>query len=266
MSTKFNRNDPNAPDDQLFANDFIADLNGVEGDQRQALIDLHAMPCIISGLAVTVNSVDDTLFDVAAGVAYDNEGYRMEIPSAETSVSGADTTNNAINYICVRHKYSYNDGRAAYKTGVQYNSRRNDDWEIVVRTEAQGIQDDDVCLATSTGDGSAISVSTDNRTSPDFGGSADTTPPMTVTGVTLTTGPESSLIHSSVSSQIISDFFPVKSWIKIVWNQVTDPSGIKEYQVELVPLDNSNNELPGYLTTQKVAYAPAAPGGPQYGI
>lgn len=263
MSTKFNRNDSNAEDDQFFADDYKVDLNGVEEDLRNINVDLHAMPCIVSGLAVTVNAGDDTKFDISAGIAYDNEAYGFEIPSAQSAISGADIANGAINYICARHKYSYSNSRNAYKTGVLYNSRKYDDWEIIVRTEAQGIQNDDVCLATSTGDGSAISVSTENRTEPDFGGAVDTTPPMKVTGVALTTGPESDLKHSSVASRMIDDNFPVKAWIKATWNEVTDPSGIREYQVELIPLNNSDAELPDYLQTQKVAYAPKAPGGPE---
>lgn len=263
MSTKFNRNDSNVTDDQFFADDYKVDLNGVEGDIRVINTDLHAMPCIINGLVVTVNAGDDTKFDISAGIAYNNDAYKIEIPSIQSANSGADIANGTINYICVRHKYSYSSSRYAYKTGVQYYGRKYDDWEIVVRTEAQGIQDDDVCLATSTGDGSAISVSTENRTEPDFGGAVDTTPPMKVTGVVLTTGPESDLKHVSVASQIIDDNFPVKAWIKATWNEVTDPSGILEYQVELIPLNDSDTELPAYLQTQKVAYAPKAPGGPE---
>ena len=264
MSTKFNRNDSHAADDRFYLDDYRCDLNGVEEDQRTALVDLHAMPCIIKGLAVTVNAGDDTLFDVAAGIAYDRYGYRVEVPAAQTGNPGADTTAGAENYLCLRHKYTLDVGRAAYKTGMQYNTRKYDDFEIVIRTEAEGLQDGDICLGLSTGNGSGISVSTDNRVSPDYGGAADTTPPMTVTGVALATGAESSLVHSAVAAQLITDGVPVRAWIKVTWNQVSDPAGIREYQVEMVPLDNSDNELPEYLITRKVAYAPTAPGGPQY--
>lgn len=264
MSTKFNRNDSNAADDQFYADDYKTDLNGVEEDLRTSLGDLHAMPCIISGLVLTVNTGDDSLFDVSAGIAYEEDGYRIEIPSDQSANSGADITNGATNYICVRHKYSYDTNRNAYKTGVLWDTRKFDDFEIVVRTEAQGIQNGDVCLGTSTGNGSGISVSTENRTQPDFSGTADTTPPMKVTGLILATGAEPSLVHGSVESQIVEDDLPVRAWIKVTWNEVTDPSGIKEYQVELVPLDDSNEELPVYLQTQTVKYAPTAPGGPEY--
>jgi len=261
MSTKFNRNDSNAADDQFFADDYKIDLNGVEEDLRTSLKDLHAMPCIIDGLIVTVNTGDNTLFDISAGTAYDEDGYRIYISGDELANSGADTTNGAINYICVRHKHSYNVGRAAYKTGVQYNSRKYDDFEIVVRTEAQGIQDGDICLATSTGDGTNISVSTENRTQPDFSGAVDTTPPMRVTGVILTTDAEPSLLQTVIASQMVDDHIPVKSFIEVTWDEVTDPSGIKEYQVELMPLDNSDDEIATKLQAQTVTYSPSAPGG-----
>jgi hypothetical protein len=264
MSTKFNRNDANAGEDKFYIGDYKADLNGIEEDIREANKLLHQMPCIISGLVVTVNSGDDSLFDVSAGEAFDEDANIIDMPSAETAVDGADVTDDAINYICIRHKYSYDNGRAAYKTGTMYYSAIYDDYEIVVRTEAGGLQEGDVCLATSTGDGTGISVSTDNRTTPDFSGAADTTPPMKVTGVKLATGPEPGLIHSSVSAQLIDDHYPVLSYIEVTFNEVNDPSGIKEYQVELIPLDNSDDEQPEYLMTQAIKYAPTAPGGPEY--
>lgn len=268
MSTKFNRNDSNAEDDQFYAEDYKTDLNGVEEDLHTSLGDLHAMPCIISGLVLTVNAGNDDLFDVSAGVAYDEDGYRIEIPSNQLANSGADITDEAENYICVRHKHSYDTSRNAYKTGVLWDTRKFDDFEIVVKTEAQGIQAGDVCLGTSTGDGSSISVSTDNRTQPDFSGAADTTPPMKVTSVAATTGDEPDSVYNAaanpIASQMIEDPTPARAWIKVVWNQVTDPSGISEYQVELIPLDDNDDEIPELLEAQSVKYSPTAPGGPDY--
>jgi len=259
MSTKFNRNDVNVSDDQFYAEDYQTDLNGVEEDLRTVLTDLHAMPAIISGLTLAVNGGDDTLFDISAGVAYDEDGYRIALPSNQTANSGADTTDGAVNYICIRHKYSMDTSRNAYKTGVLYNTRKYDDFEIVVRTEAQGIQDGDVCVGTSTGvGGTSISVSTDNRTQPDFSGAADTTAPAKVTGVALTTGAEPSLIYNGVSKpiadQLVQDDLPSKAWIQAQWEPIVDPSGIREYQIEIIPLDDDDNELPDYLESAKVNY------------
>ena len=265
MSTKFNRNDSNAGNDKFYIGDYREDINAIENDIREMNKALHQMPCIISGLVVTVNSGNQTLFDVSGGMAFDNEAKFILLPPAgETAVTGADITNEAINYVCIRHKSSYKTNRPAYKTGYSYPTKIYDDYEIVVRTEAGGLQDGDVCLATTTGNGTGISVSTDNRTSPDYSGAADTTPPMKVTGVTLTTGAEPALVHSSVSDQLIDDHYPVTCWIGVSFNQVTDPSGIREYQVEMIPLDNYDNELPEYLLTQSIKYAPSAPGGPDY--
>lgn len=271
MSTKFNRNDSNAADDQFYADDYKTDLNGVEEDLRTSLGDLHAMPCIISGLVLTVNTGDDSLFDVSSGLAYDEDGYRIEIPSDQLANSGADTANGAINYICVRHKNSYDTSRNAYKIGVSWNTRKFDDFEIVVRTEAQGVQAGDVCLGTSTGNGSGISVSTENRTQPDFSGAVDTAPPAKVTGVNLLTGDEPTYIFNDpanpISSQVIDDFTPARAWIKVTFNEVTDPSGIREYQVELIPLYYEVSEVvekEDLIQSQTINYSPAAPGGPEY--
>jgi hypothetical protein len=259
MSTKFNRNDANVADDQFYASDYQEDLNGVEEDQRAALTDLHAMPCIISGLALTVYAGDDSLFDISAGAGYDEDGYRVSLGSNQLANSGADTTDGAINYICVRHKYSTSDTRDAYKTGVVYYTRKYDDFEIVVRTEAQGLQAGDICVGTSTGQsGTSISVSTDNRTQPDFSGAADTTSPAKVTGVGITTGAEPNLIYDGsgkqIASELVADDLPSRAWIKVQWDSVTDPSGIRQYEVEMVPLDSSDNELPEYLESAVVSY------------
>lgn len=259
MSTKFNRNDSNVSDDQFYASDYQEDLNGVEEDLRTVLTDLHAMPCIVSGLVLTVNTGDDTLFDISAGIGYDEDSYRVTLASDQLANSGADTTDGVINYICIRHKYSTDTSRNANKTGVLYNTRKYDDFEIVVRTEAQGIQAGDICVGTSTGQGgTSISVSTDNRTQPDFSGATDTTAPAKVTGIVATTGPEPNLIYNGTGKQIadelVADDLPSRAWIKVQWDSITDPSGIKQYEVEMIPLDSSDNELPEYLESAKVSY------------
>jgi len=259
MSTKFNRNDSNVSDDQFYASDYQADLNGVEEDLRTVLTDLHAMPAIITGLTLTVNGGDNTLFDISAGVAYDEDGYRINLSTNQVGNSGADTTNGVANYICVRHKYSMDNSRNAYKTGVVYNTRKYDDFEIVIRTEAEGLQDGDVCIGTSTGQGgTSISVSTDNRTQPDFSGATDATAPAKVTGIILTTGPEPNLIYNGagnpIADQLVKDDLPSRAWIKVQWYQISDPSGIRQYEIELVPLDDGDNELPDYLESAKISY------------
>ncbi len=264
MSTKFNRNDSNAGDDKFYLPDYVADLNGVEQDLRDYNLALHEMPCIISGLEVTVNPGDDDLFDVSAGLAFDNAARRIELPVGLVGEPGADTTDGAINYICIRHKYSYSDSRNAYKTGAAYYTRKYDDYEIVIRTEAQGIQTGDVCLATSTGTGTGITLDTDDRTQPDFSGGGDTTAPMKVTGVTLGTGADPTIMYPLIADQFIDDDRPVPTFVKVTFNEVSDASGIKEYQVELVPLNGSDQEIPEYLTSQTIKYAPTAPGGPDY--
>ena len=264
MSTKFNRNDSSANDDEFYLGDYQGDINGIEGDLRDHTKAFHEVPCIISGFIVTVNTSDDDLFDVTAGQAFDEDAKIIIQPDDLTAVEGADIADGAINYICVRHKYSYSDSRNAYRTGVLYNTRKYDDYEIVVRTEAGGIQTGDICIATATGNGTGISISTDDRCSPDFGGTSDTNPPMKVTGVSLETGAEQSLIHPSVSSQFHANNEVVKAYITVTFNEVSDPSGISEYQVEMVPLDNSDDEQVELLSSQTIKYSAEAPGGPEY--
>jgi hypothetical protein len=261
MSTKFNRNDSNAADDQLYLDDYRNDLNGVEEDHRTGIADLHAVPAIISGLSVTLNA-NNTSVDVAAGVAYDKDAYRIEVASAELAIP-VDTTLDAINYICIKHVYSYGSSRTAYKTGVLFNATKYDDFQIDVKTEAEGPPSTleaagYVVLATTTGTGSSVSISIDDRTKPDYSGEEDTSPPAQVINVSASTGPESSLVYNAagnpIADQMVEDDLPARAWIRVSFSPVSDPSGISRYEIEMVPLDDSDAELPDYLESAQINY------------
>lgn len=257
MSDKFNRNDANTADDQFYIGDYQTDINGLEEDHRLGLGDFHQMPCIISGLAVTLDS-DALTLDISAGIAYDNSARRINMIGSTGEIS-PDITLNAINYICLAHDDAYSSPRNAYRTGLVYNALKSDFYQLVAVAESEGPPAaleaaGYVVLATTTGTGTSLTISSIDRTSPDFGGAEDVMAPPQVTGITLATGSEISLIYPVILGQFVPDDIPSGSFITVAWNQVSDPSGILRYEIEMVPLDGSNNELPDYLESAVVAY------------
>jgi hypothetical protein len=261
MSTKFNRGNINAADDQFYHDDYKDDVDGLEEDLRTVTTDMNDCPCILSGLAVSIN-VNLTSVNVSAGVGYDNEGYRVNVAISETGFA-VDTTLNAVNFVCISHVYTDSDSRNAYKTGVLYNTRRSDDYVVSIKLEADGPADvleeaGYIVLAKTTGTGTTILLSTAERTTPDFSGNRDTDAPPQVIGLALTTGDEPSLIYNGsgnpIMAQMISHGEIARAWIKVAWIPVSDISGIKEYEVEVIPLDSSDAELPDYLQSETVSY------------
>jgi hypothetical protein len=261
MSEKYNRGNIIAVDDQFYFEDYIADIDGLEEDIRTTVMDLQDVPAIISGLAITLN-IGGGSVDISAGVAYDKDARRISIPEAETALA-VNTTLNAINYVCIKHKYSLSDARNAYRTGVRYYTRKYDDYELAVKTEAEGPPEDleaagYVVLASTTGTGSGVAISYINRTSPDLSGTLDIGAPAQVTGLSLTTSDEPSLIYNSGDNPILTQMITApdihKAFIRVEWDPITDPSGISHYEVELIPINDSDQELPNYLESARVGY------------
>ena len=162
MSTRFNRNDANVPDDRLFADDFIDDQNGQDADLLQILKDIGCLPCIGYGLGVASKSEVDHKVEVSAGWAYDTDGHRITITSAQEVV--LTNTSGGNNYIILTHLFATDTARNAHRTGTEYQTRKHNSFQLAVQSSAPGA--DDICLANckQTGTG-AITVETGCRLS-----------------------------------------------------------------------------------------------------
>jgi len=143
MNTRFNRNDDNVKDDRLFCADFQVDQNGQDADILQTAKDFGCLPCIGSGLGVTSLSEPDHKVQIAAGWAYDADGNRITISSAQEAV--LDDTTGGNNYVILSHQFVLSDNRNAHRTGVSYPTRKSSSFVITVQGTAPGV--DDVCLA-----------------------------------------------------------------------------------------------------------------------
>jgi hypothetical protein len=258
MSEKYNRNDATASKDVQKLSDYVKDLNGVEEDERDFRSDIYPTGVIVSGLTVYNNETPDQYVNIAddpddpqfGGVAYDEYGERIYLPNPAGGIE-VDTTQDAVNYACVRHKYSYVDTRAAKKDGTQWFVTKYDDFEIVVRTQAEGIQEGDICLAKTTGQGSSVTISFEERHSPDLSGGSDAMGPPKVYGVAVTTGLESDNMIPAILTTYQHNPAPKFCWVKVEWIPVTDPSGIREYEVTLTPVDSQGDEAINQMIVAK---------------
>lgn len=143
MSIRFNRNDANVPDDRLFTADYQVDQNSQDSEMRQKIVDFGCVPCIGSGLTVTSKSEPDHKVEVAIGYAYDKDGYRVTIESAQEVV--LTNTAGGNNYILLKYKSVTSDNRPAHYTGVSYPTRITDSFEFTVQATAPAV--DDIVLA-----------------------------------------------------------------------------------------------------------------------
>jgi hypothetical protein len=210
---------------------------------------------------VTLNA-NNISVNVVAGKSYDINALRIVMALAYNALP-VDTTLGAINYVCIKHIYEYSGQRGAYKTGASFYANKYDSYALEVKTQAQGPPSaleaaGYVVLATTTGTGSSVTISTSDRTKPDFSGAEDLTAPSQVIGVTLATGPEPSLVYNGASnpiaSMMVEDDLPVRAYIQVNWAAVIDPSGIARYELELVPLEDDDTELPDYLESARLGY------------
>jgi hypothetical protein len=252
MSVKFNRNDDNAKDDEFYLNpDYRDDLNGVEEDLRDHTGDFHPLPCIISGLNCTTD--DDVDVDVSAGVAYDEDGYRIEVPTDQLGI--VITLDGNPNWICARHKSEYSrypSNRRAVLTGAIWNNRKGDGFEIVVRDSESWPQPGDVTLVKATYTGGVIVFDTTDRTSPDFGGQ-ETTVPGKVTGVNVWQGEELRDAVDQINVLAVEDTFPVRAWLRITCNRLTGSVPIAYYEFVVTALDYQGTEYFMLVMTRRVA-------------
>lgn len=145
MSERFNRDDPSVKDDRLFVTDFQVDQNAQDEDISRLVKDLGCLPCIGGGLEVTSLSEPDHKVQVAIGWAYGVDGgygRRITVSSAQETV--LTDTAGGDNYIVIAHKFVTDTPRNAHRTGVEYQTRKKDSFEITVKSS---LETGDICLA-----------------------------------------------------------------------------------------------------------------------
>lgn len=159
MSTKYNRNNANTADDYLYNDDYKVDLNGVEQDDREQTKDFELLPCIVSGLTLIPSAYPSTNVTVTPGPARDKDGRRIQI--ATSQIVQITDTGGGNNYVILSHKYSTDTPRKAINTGVEYDTRKYDDFELTV---ASTYNQDDIVLGNVKVEGSENVLYTEERT------------------------------------------------------------------------------------------------------
>jgi len=153
MSTRFNRDDPSVKDDRLFVTDFQVDQGGQDEDLLQIAKDFGCLPCIGNGLVVTSKSESDHKVEVSTGWAYDLNGHRITLESAQNREAELEDTSGGNNYIILSHQDDYDTPRNAHRTGTEYQTRKKDFFLISVSTSAPGINDIVLANGKQTGTG-----------------------------------------------------------------------------------------------------------------
>lgn len=153
MSTRFNRDDPSVKDDRLFVTDFQVDQGGQDEDLLQIAKDFGCLPCIGNGLVVTSKSESDHKVEVSTGWAYDLNGHRITLESAQNREAELEDTSGGNNYIILSHQDDYDTPRNAHRTGTEYQTRKKDFFLISVSTSAPGINDIVLANCKQTGTG-----------------------------------------------------------------------------------------------------------------
>ncbi|MBD3285817.1 hypothetical protein GF359_05085 [candidate division WOR-3 bacterium] len=152
MSTRFNRNDVNVPDDRLFADDFITDQNGQDADLLQIAVDFGCLPCIGTGLEVTSSSEVEHKVAVSAGWCYDTNGHRITVGSSQEVILTDTAGGN--NYLIISWQATTDTPRNAHRTGTEYQTRKHDSFQISVQGTAPA--SGEICLANCKQTGTGI--------------------------------------------------------------------------------------------------------------
>lgn len=198
MSTKFNRNDAQAGNDYLYHDDYKIDLNGVEQDLLDALKTFEILPCIISGLTLTPAAYPSTNIIVAVGASREKEGKPVVVGSQQTVIMTNLSGGN--NYVILNHKYSTDTARKAYTSGISYNTRKYDDFELEV---AETYETGDIVLGNVKREGSSNVLYANERT-PQVAKPFAIVPPPVPTRLTLTSGWDDVYRKTGAASGLIS--------------------------------------------------------------
>ena len=246
MASKFNRNDSNAGDDRFYMDDYRADLNGVEEELRERVRDFERLPAIGGGLTVTSPSNTSDYIEVSGGWAYDGEGRKVIVPSTQ-QVQLVDL-GGGNNYIVLRYRTVYDTPRKAFETGVEYNTRVHDGFELLC---VPSYEDGDVVLGNVRRESGENVIYTNERTLPVAKPQVvDTEPPP----APVITGVETGLEVVSDRAQTID--LPRTAWVRVSWAPVSDSSGIAAYEVVWIPVEGDPiTPLPVRRREAIVAYA-----------
>jgi hypothetical protein len=232
MSTKFNRNDAQAGNDNFYHEDYKTDLNGVEQDNLATVVDFEALPCIIEGLEVSTPTYPEATTPISAGKARDKDGKPIIV--AEVDSVELLNTSGGNNYIILAHKYSTDTLRKAYSSGVEYDTRKYDDFELSVADTKQA---GDIILANIKKVGGVWLKYDSERTHPVYRPtSGDITPPTDPSTLLLTTGIMGDTALPIYTNDFLKRVTPL-AWLKAAWNASSDSgSGLRGYEVFLIPL------------------------------
>jgi hypothetical protein len=131
MVSRTNVNDANFLKDWVEAADYRRDVNAATEAARDVMLDIFGMPAVIlSGLEVEAGSMPDT-FLITAGRARDMKKYHVVVAADKDGVAAVDA-GGGYNYLAVRSIWAYESPDGAHGTGLGYNRRRVDDYEVAV--------------------------------------------------------------------------------------------------------------------------------------
>jgi hypothetical protein len=110
--------------------DLEFDRDAKEDAVRDRSIDLFGVGGFISGGDTTINAIDPDKIDVAAGIAYDSNGERIDITPAQTGITISDLT-GGINYIYALYVNTTDTAVANPLTGVSTDTRTQESFSII---------------------------------------------------------------------------------------------------------------------------------------
>jgi len=255
MSTKFNRNHAEAGNDKFYHDDHKAELNGVEQDHFEDIQDFEELPCIVSGLDLAPEDYPSTVVAVDPGTARDQDGNRVTNP--EMQFVDILNTSGGNNYVILSHKFTTDTPRNAYSSGVSYDTRIFDDYELTV---AETYEAGDIVLGNVKVIGGVNLLYFEERTHPVYKpASGDTTPPTDPANLTLTSG-----IMGDTGVPVYADNYVARAerlaWLKAAWDASVDyGSGLAGYEIFLIPLSKADVEQLDKREDRKVRYSASDP-------
>ncbi len=231
MGIRFNRNHPSAADDKFYIDDYRADIGYLEERIKDAIVDFENLPAIVEGLLLSTDP-DAPIVHISPGSAYDIEGRKIVVPAVQDM--GLQDLSGGPNYILLRYKEEYSTRRAFY-TGAEYPARVHDSFEILV---TDTYSDEDIVLGNVVVVDSIPEVHYNERTpyisKPQIQDEFPPPPP-TITEI-------STSIQKDTFYELLG--YAPYSYVEVVFNPVSDPSGISHYVVQWVPVDSKNSEIP----------------------
>ncbi len=247
MGVRFNRNDSNVRDDKFYLEDYRDDLNWLEEQIRSRIADFETLPVIIQGLELSMDS--DGNVQISPGIAYDGQANRIVVPTVQAITPSNKSGGN--NYVILR--YRIQEGvRKAFYTGVEYPAKLHDSFEIVV---SDTFQQNDVVLGNVVFVNGNWEITYSERT------------PYVSRPAPKDTFPPSPPIITQIETNPMHDNFlellgiAPNSYVQVSFEEVSDSSGIRGYEVVWVPyiLDENTQSLVPIEIEKKTVFATSSP-------